>query len=51
MLHQGEPIRLMSGDHGTCVVADGDEYPEWYTLPAEPEDVPVGPPAGTLPED
>ena len=29
--HQGEPVRLMSGDHGTVVVADGELYPEWFT--------------------
>jgi hypothetical protein len=28
--HKGEAIRLMSGEHGTMLVEDGDIYPDWY---------------------
>lgn len=35
MKHVGEPVRLMSGEYGTVVVEDGDDYPEWFTAPAE----------------
>lgn len=30
MRHKGEAIRVMSGEHGTVVVGDGDTYPEWF---------------------
>jgi hypothetical protein len=30
MKHVGEPVRLMSGEYGTVIVEDGDEYPEWF---------------------
>ena len=33
MKHVGEPVRLMSGEHGTVIVEDGDVYPEWFTAP------------------
>ncbi len=36
--HKGEPIRIMSGDHGTALVEDGDVYPDWFTAPPAPAD-------------
>ena len=30
MKHKGRPIRIMSGEHGTLIVNDGDELPAWY---------------------
>ena len=29
-VHKGEAIMLMSGEHGTMLVEDGDHYPDWY---------------------
>lgn len=34
MTNEGESVRIMSGDHGTVIVATGEEFPDWFT-PAE----------------
>lgn len=35
MKHKGEPIVIMSGEHGAFTIEDGDELPEWFAPPTD----------------